>query len=98
MVKARNAAPDIAWLGGLAFGLDPQVADDIDALARRGVLQGDAGRPDGADLADGRAVKPCDRPAGPAEEDIGQPDPPLAPGGRVHVEHAIPRGARLYPG
>src|SRR5262245_19557910 len=46
MVKARNAAPDITWLGGLAFGLDPQVADDIDALARRGVLQGDAGRPD----------------------------------------------------
>ena len=42
MVKARDAAPDIAWRRGVAFGLDPKVADDVDALAGRDVLQGDA--------------------------------------------------------
>jgi len=53
MVKARDAAPDIAWLGGVALGLDSQVADDVNALTGCGVLEGDAGWPDGADLADG---------------------------------------------
>jgi hypothetical protein len=36
------------------------------------VVEGDAGWPDGVDLADGRAVQPCDRSAGPAEEDVAQ--------------------------
>src|SRR5712675_945180 len=82
MVVAGDAAPDVAWLGGVAFGLDRQVADDADALAGRGVLKGDPGWPHGVDLADGWAVLPCNRAAGPAEEDVGDRGP-LAGGGAL---------------
>ena len=71
MVVAGDAAPDVAWLGGVAFGLGREVADDADAFAGCGVLEGDPGWAHGVDFADGWAVLPCGRSAGPAEEDVG---------------------------
>lgn len=56
VVEAGDAALDVAKLGGVALGLDPQVADDVDTLAGGDVLQGYPGRPDGTDIADCRAV------------------------------------------
>ena len=56
VVEAGDAAPDVAGLGGVAAGLDPEVTEDVDPLAGGGVLQGYPGRPDGADIADCRAV------------------------------------------
>ena len=43
VVEAGMPTPDVAWIGGVAFGLDRQIADDVDALAGCGVLKGDAG-------------------------------------------------------
>jgi hypothetical protein len=40
---------------------------------------------------------PCDRPSGPAEEDVGQRGPLLVAGAGVDVEHDLPRGTRLHP-
>src|SRR5205823_14956273 len=97
MVEAGDAALDVARLGGVALGLHVQVADDVDALAGRDVLEGYPGRPDDADLADGRAVQPGDGPAGPAEEDVGQRGPLLVAGPLVDVEHHLPGGAGLHP-
>jgi hypothetical protein len=45
VVEARDSAPDIAWRGGFAFGLDGQIPDHLDAFARLDVLKGDPGRP-----------------------------------------------------
>src|SRR5580692_9550874 len=56
VVEAGDAAPDVAWLRGVSFGLDHQVADDADAFAGPGVLEGDPGRAHGVDLADGWPV------------------------------------------
>src|SRR5258708_32976937 len=98
MVVAGDAAPDVAWLGGVAFGLDRQVADDADACAGGGVLKGDPGWPHGVDLADGWAVLPCNRAAGPAEEDVGD----RGPAGRRRRfgrrRARPPRGCSAVPG
>src|SRR5215469_2933406 len=95
MVEARDAALDVTRRGGVALGLHRQVADDVDPLAGRGVLEGDPGWPDGVNLADRRAVQPGDRSAGPAEEDVGQRGPLLVAGVPVDVEHDLPGGAGL---
>jgi hypothetical protein len=58
--KAGMPTPDVAWIGGVAFGLDRQIADDVDALAGCGVLKGDAGWAHDADLADSWTVQLCD--------------------------------------
>jgi len=71
VVVAGDAAPDVAWRGCVALGLGRQVADDADAFAGRGVLEGDPGWAHGVDFADGWAVLPGGRSAGPAEEDVG---------------------------
>src|SRR4029077_17366067 len=97
VIEARDAALDVARLGRVALGLDVQISDDVDTLARRDVLEGYAGRPDGADLADGRPVQPGDRTAGAAEEDVGQRGPLLVAGVLVDVEHYLPAGAGLHP-
>ena len=79
------------------FGIDGQVADDADAFAGRGVLDGDPGRAHGEDLADGWSVQPCHRAARAAEEDVGDRGVLAGVGALVDVEHDLPGGARLYP-
>jgi hypothetical protein len=71
VIEAGDATLDVASIGGGAFGLRRQIADDADALADRGVLKGDAGSADDVDLADSGTVLPCDCSALPAEEDVG---------------------------
>ena len=39
VVEARDAAPDVARLGGVAFCFDREVADNVDALAGGGMLE-----------------------------------------------------------
>src|SRR6516165_5239725 len=93
VVEARDTAADIAGLGGVTFGLHGQVADDVDALAGRGVLKGDPGGPDGVDLADGWAVQACHRATGPAQEDVAECARPPLLGARLNIEPALPGGA-----
>jgi hypothetical protein len=96
MVVARDATPDIAQLGGVAFCLDRQVADNVDALAGGGVLEGNASWPDNVDLADGRAVQLSNRAAGPAKEDVSERGLLTLAGAVVYVEHDLPWGTRLH--
>src|SRR5260370_20465250 len=96
VVEARDAAPDVTWPGGVAFGLDRQIADDVDALAGGGVLKSYPGRPDDVDLTDRCAIQLCDRSAGPAEEDVGDRGPLVVAGASVDVEHDLPGGTRLH--
>jgi hypothetical protein len=79
----------------MAFGLGRQVADDADAFAGRGVLEGDPGWAHGVDFADGWAVLPCGRSAGPAEEDVGDRGLLAGVGVLVDVEHDFPGGSWL---
>ncbi|MGB6452962.1 MAG: hypothetical protein WBH47_00595 [Streptosporangiaceae bacterium] len=72
VIEAGDTTLDVAWIGGVAFGLHRQIADHADALAGRDVLKGDAGSTHGVHLADSWTVLPCDRSAGAAEEDVGE--------------------------
>jgi hypothetical protein len=96
VVEARDAAPDVARLGGVAFCFDREVADNVDALAGGGMLEGYVSCPDDVDLADSRAVQPGDGAAGPAEEDVSERGPLIRAGVVVYVEHDLPWGARLH--
>ena len=49
------------------------------------------------DFVDGWAVQPCDRSAGPAEEDVGDRGPLVIVGVLVDVEDHLPGGAQLHP-
>ena len=91
VVEARDAAPDVARLGGVAFCFDRQVADNVDALAGGNVLEGYASCPDEIDLDDSRTVQPGDGAAGPAEEDVSERGPLIRAGVVVYVEHDLPR-------
>ena len=95
MIEAGYATPDVAWIGGVTFGLDRQIADDADALARNGVLKDDARPADDMDLADCWTVLPRDCPASPAEENVGNRGPLAVVGLVVDVEHDFPASARL---
>ena len=48
------------------------------------------------DLTDGRAVQVRHGSAGPAKEDIGHRGALAVSCGVVHIQHDLPRGARLY--
>jgi hypothetical protein len=96
MIEAGDATLNVAWIGGVAFGLDRQIADDADALTRSGVVKDDARPTDDLDLADCRTVLPCHRPASPSEQDVGNRGLLSVVGLVVDVEHDFPWSARLY--
>ena len=72
MVEAGDTTLDLAGPGGGAFGLDGEVAGNVDALPGFYVFDGDACGPDGVDLPDGRPVELADRAPGAPEEDVSQ--------------------------
>jgi hypothetical protein len=77
------------------FGLDVEIADDVDALASSDVFEGDPGATHGVDVADRRPVQHGDGAARPPEEDRGQRIALIVACPGVDVEDDLPLRGRL---
>src|SRR4029079_17916665 len=95
MVEPGYAASHIARSRHRPHGLDGDVADDVDALAGRHVLDCDARRAHRVHLTDSWSVKIRDRPARLAEEDGGERLVLRRAAALVQVEDDLPLRARL---
>ena len=90
MVEAGNPTLNVAWIRGLALGLDSEVADDVDAFASCHVLDGDPSPADGENIADVGPELGGDAPARPAEEDVREDCVLVIVSLLVHIEGNLP--------
>jgi|SRR6516162_5490761 hypothetical protein len=96
MVIPRDTASHDAWGRRLSLRLDRQVADHVDPLAGRHMLQCDLGAADGDNLADGRPIELGNSSTRSAQEDVGQGVSLSIVSTIVDIEDDLPPSARLH--